>query len=374
MIPRIITSQITSDLNKGKAIIILGPRRVGKTTLIKSIESHSGTPSLFLNCDEPDIRPLLENVTSSQLKFLIGNNKLVLIDEAQRIKNIGITLKLLVDNFKDIQVIASGSSALELANEINEPLTGRKKEYHLFPISTGEMVNNSSVLEEKRMLEQRLIYGFYPDIINNPDDATESLLELSSNYLYKDILSLESIRKPALLENLLIALALQIGNEVSYNELGQLLNSDPKTVENYINLLEKCFVIFQLSSFSRNLRNEIKKGKKIYFYDNGIRNAIIKNFNPIQLRQDIGALWENFLMAERVKSDYYKKRLVNRYFWRTRQQHEIDLVEETGGKLLAWEFKWNEKSKSKVSPSFLLTYPEASGHIINKENYLNFLT
>jgi len=373
LITRIITNEIKADLFKGKAIVITGPRRVGKTTMIKEIESTAKKKTLFLNCDEPDIRPMLEDVTSTQLKFLIGDNKLVLIDEAQRVKNIGITLKLFVDNFKDIQVIASGSSALELANEINEPLTGRKREYHLFPLSTAEMVKHTSVLEEKRILGQRLVYGFYPDIINNPDEAEESLLELSSNYLYKDILSIESIRKPALLEKLLVALALQMGNEVSLNELGQLLNSDPKTIESYINLLEKCFVIFQLSSFSRNLRNEIKKGKKIYFYDNGIRNAIIKNFNPPELRQDIGGLWENFLVAERMKANAYSKRYVNNYFWRTHLQQEIDLIEETGGKLFAWEFKWNERIRAGIPSSFLNAYPESTGQLINKKNYMDFV-
>jgi len=373
MINREITHQIKDDLFKGKAIVITGPRRVGKTTLIKFIQESSGKETLFLNCDEADVRPMLENATSTQLKFLIGNNTLVLIDEAQRVKNIGITLKLLVDNFKDVQVIASGSSALELANEINEPLTGRKKEYHLFPISTNEMINYSSALEEKRMLTQRMIYGFYPDIINNPDEARESLFELSTNYLYKDILSLENVRKPALLEKLLIALAFQVGSEVSYQEIGQTIGSDPKTVENYISLLEKCFVIFQLGSFSRNLRNEIKKGKKIYFYDNGIRNAIIKNFNPVELRQDVGALWENYIISERFKANQYAKRYVNNYFWRTQAQQEIDLIEEAGGKLCAYEFKWNEKIKTKIPASFLSAYPESEGKIVNRDNYLEFV-
>lgn len=373
MIERQITGQIMADLNKGKAIVILGPRRTGKTTLIRAIESKTGKEALYLNCDEPDIRPLLENVTSSQLKFVIGNNKLVLIDEAQRVKNIGITLKLLVDNFPERQIIASGSSALELANEINEPLTGRKWEYHLLPFSTAEMVNHTSEIEEKRMLSQRLVFGSYPDIINNPDTASESLLELASNYLYKDILALENIRKPALLEKLLVALALQTGHEVSFVELGQLLNSDPKTVESYINLLEKCFVVFQLGSFSRNLRNEIKKGKKIYFYDNGIRNAIIKNFNPLELRQDTGALWENFLVAERIKVNLYSKRYANYYFWRTQQQQEIDFIEETGGKLYAWEFKWSEKKTAKIPGAFTKAYLGSESQVINKENYMEFL-
>ncbi len=301
MIPRIIESAILDDLFKRKVIIITGPRQVGKTTLLELLKTENKVKALWLNCDEPDIRLMLEDATSTRLKELIGNNELVFIDEAQRVKNIGITLKLLVDTLKEVQVIATGSSALELANQINEPLTGRKIDYHLFPISTGEMVQHTSNLEEGRLLEQRLIYGYYPEVINHPAQAQRTLLELSNNYLYKDLLSLEAIRKPALLEKIITALALQIGNEVSFSELSQLIGADHKTIEHYIQLLEKCYILFQLTAFSRNLRNEIKKGRKIYFYDNGIRNAIIKNFNPVGLRQDTGALWENYLMSERRK-------------------------------------------------------------------------
>jgi len=370
---RQIQALVLKDIHKGKAIVITGPRRVGKTTLIKSIREKVKGDTLFLNCDEPDIRAQLENVTSTQLKYLMGDNRLLLIDEAQRVKNIGITLKLIVDNFPEVQVVASGSSVLELANEINEPLTGRKRDYMLFPLSISEMTKHDGQLEEKRLLSQRLVFGLYPDIVNSPEEARESLLELTSSYLYKDILSLNNMRKPALLEKLLLALALQVGNEVSFHELGQITESDPKTVESYISLLEKCFVLFQLGSFSRNMRNEIKKGRKVYFYDNGVRNAIIKNFNPIELRQDVGALWENFLVCERMKANSYNKRYVNSYFWRTREQQEIDLIEETGGKLYAYEFKWNPKAKGKVPGSFLRTYPEATGEVIHRENYMEFV-
>lgn len=374
MIPRIIQKSIQSDLFKGKAILITGPRQVGKTTLLEALRIENNLNALWLNCDEPDIRLSLENASSTQLKSMIGKNQLIFIDEAQRVKNIGLTLKLFVDQFKEIQIIATGSSALELANEIHEPLTGRKREYHLYPFSTAEMIGNSSELEEKRLLEQRLIFGFYPDIVNDPGNAQRSLMSLSNNYLYKDLLSLETIRKPALLEKILLALAFQIGSEVSFSEIAQSVGADIKTVEHYVSLLEKCFIVFQVGAFSRNLRNEIKKGKKIYFYDNGIRNAIIKNFNTIQLRQDIGALWENFLMSERKKFNDYNHHFVNSYFWRTHAQQEIDLLEESGGIIAAKEFKWNERSKTKQPLVFSKTYPDSNFEVIHSENYLAFIT
>ncbi|GAA3945204.1 AAA family ATPase [Chitinophaga oryziterrae] len=373
MIKRAIYDQIISNLFKGKAIIITGPRQVGKTTLLQAIMAQAEGKVLYLNCDEPDIRPMLTSVSSTSLKALIGDNTLVLIDEAQRVKNIGLTLKLLVDNFKDIQVIATGSSALELANEINEPLTGRKREYHLYPFSTKEMVTNTTVLQETRLLEQRMIYGFYPDIVNSPADAQANLLELTNNYLFKDVLSLQDVRKPALLERLLVALALQVGSEISYNEIGKTIGTDNKTVDRYIELLEKCFVVFQVGGFSRNLRNEIKKGKKIYFYDNGIRNALIKNFSPLELRQDIGSLFENFLVSERMKANHYRNHYVNTYFWRTHQQQEVDLIEESGGKLYAWEFKWNEKAKAKIPQAFMDAYPGSITNVMNRTNYMEFV-
>jgi uncharacterized protein len=373
MIPRIIKNQIQADLFKGKAIIVTGPRQVGKTTLLETLREENKLKGLWLNCDEPDVRLLLENTTSTQLKALIGEHQLVFIDEAQRVKNIGLTLKLLVDNLKPVQVIATGSSALELANEVNEPLTGRKWEYNLFPFSVLEMVNYTSKLEEGRLLEQRLIYGLYPDVVIHSANAQAALMALSNDYLYKDLLSIETIRKPALLEKILISLAFQIGNEVSFSELAQNVGADAKTVEHYILLLEKCFIIFIVGAFSRNLRNEIKKSRKIYFYDNGIRNAIIKNFNPIALRQDIGALWENFLMSERKKANTYSKHFVNTYFWRTHSQQEIDLIEESGGILQAKEFKWNDKGKANLPSSFYNAYPNSVFEVINRTNYLDFL-
>lgn len=373
MIKRAIFDQITADLFQGKAIILTGPRRVGKTTLLNQIQAASTKKILFLNCDEPDIRQKLTHVTSSVLKSLIGDHEILMIDEAQRVKDIGLTLKLITDNIKQVQVIATGSSALELANEINEPLTGRKREYHLFPLSFGEMVGNTSLLEENRMLVQRMIFGYYPEVVIYPAKAQTELIEISNDYLYKDVLSLQDIRKPVLLEKLLLALALQLGSEVSFHELAGTIGTDSKTVERYIDLLEKCFVIFQLRAFSRNIRNEIKKGKKVYFYDNGIRNAILNNFSPLEMRSDTGALWENFLVSERKKALLYSGRYVKSYFWRTLAQQEIDLVEEAGGRLDIFEFKWSEKAKAKIPGLFAKNYQQVHSHIIHNQNFNDFL-
>jgi predicted AAA+ superfamily ATPase len=279
----------------------------------------------------------------------------------------------MVDNIPDVQVIAMGSSALELAGRIKEPLTGRKYEYYLYPLSFEEMVNHTSLLEEKRLLEHRMIYGYYPQIVTSPGNEETLLQLLSDSYLYKDLFALEQVKKPMLLEKLLQALALQIGSEVNYHELSQLVGADKETVERYIDLLEKAFVVFRLSSLSRNLRNEIKKGKKIYFWDNGIRNAIIKNFNLPSQRQDIGGLWENFLVSERQKVMHYHQKYINRYFWRTHAQQEVDYIEEQGGKLSAWEFKWNPKAKGRIPKTFLEAYPQTETGVITPANVEDWL-
>jgi len=373
MIDRTLIPLIIKGLNRGKIIILIGPRQVGKTTLAKEIAQQINLKTLWLNGDEADIRILFSDITSTHLKAIIGNNKLLIIDEAQRIKNIGITLKLIYDQIKGVQVLATGSSAFELTSEINEPLTGRKREFFLYPLSYQEMIQHTSFLEENRMLEHRLIYGYYPEVIKNPGDEKGILSEISESYLYKDVLSYGKIKKPALLEKLLQDLALQIGNEVSYHELGQLIGADNQTVERYIDLLEKTFVIFRLVSLSRNMRNEIKKGRKIYFYDIGIRNAIIKNFIPLNLRKDVGALWENFLISERLKINHYNQKFVNRFFWRSTTQKEIDYIEEQNGKLYAYEFKWNPKKKVKIPRSFTNLYPEAETQLINPLNFIEFI-
>jgi len=373
MIQRKIQSVIEENFGEGKALIILGARQVGKTTLLKMLmEKHKDT-SIYLNCDEPDIRLQLTNVTSTQLKNLVGNNKLVFIDEAQRVKDIGITLKLFVDNIPNCQVIATGSSALELSNEINEPLTGRIFEFRISPLSIEELNEHSGWLETNRLLEERIIYGMYPEIITRQNKKEKLLSTITSSYLFKDLLAYQKIRKPETLEKLLTVLALQISNQVSYNELSNLLKIDKDTIEKYVELLEKTFVVYRLKPFSKNLRTEIRKMRKIYFWDTGIRNALISDFKPMSLRQDVGALWENFLISERLKYNHNRWKDVKSYFWRTQQKQEIDYLENDGEKITAFEFKWNPQSKPKIPKTFISTYPEIETLVINTRNYSSFV-
>jgi len=372
MIKRQIQSNIEACFFKGKAVIIYGARQVGKTTLIKSIQKKDYQNSLFINCDEPDYRAILTDISSTELKEIIGSKNVVFIDEAQRVKNIGLTLKLFVDNFPEKQVIATGSSSLDLSDEIVEPLTGRKYEFQLFPFALSELEEKYSFLEIQRILENRIIMGMYPEIVKKSDEAEILLKSLASSYLYKDVLQYQDIRKPELLEKLLTALALQIGSEVSYNELANLLGVSKQTVANYIQLLEKSFVIFHLSPFSRNLRNELTKLRKIYFYDTGIRNAVINNFNPMEMRQDVGQLWENFMISERLKQNAITGRQVNTYFWRTHQQQEIDYLEDAKGKLKGFEFKW-KTGKYRIPKIFLKTYPGSEVQLISKNNFQDFI-
>ncbi len=373
MIHRAIEKLIEVLLFKGKAILLFGPRQVGKTTSIRSILANNEQKCLFLNGDEADVRESLENTTSTKLSLLFGENKIVFIDEAQRINGIGITLKLITDVLKDVQVIATGSFAFDLANETQEPLTGRKYEFQLLPISFQEMVKHHGILEEKRLLEQRMIYGYYPEIVVNPNDAEENLKLLANSYLYKDLLNLEQIKKPALLGKILKALALQVGSEVSYNEISRLVSGDFHTVEKYIDLLEKAYVIFTLPAYSRNVRNEIKKGRKIYFYDNGVRNAIINNFSPLGSRSDVGAMWENFLISERMKYLVYNNLNTWKYFWRTTAQQEIDYLEELNGKMTAYEFKWNPNKNVRFPKTFTEAYPEVDLKLITPKNFEEFV-
>lgn len=365
---------IKSKLFKGKAIIILGARQVGKSTLMNHISESVDLPTLHLNCDDPDIRTLLRDINDLNLRLLLGSNKLIVIDEAQRVENIGLVIKRIVDVYDGIQVLASGSSSIKLENSINEPLTGRKYEYSLYPISTSELYDTMGLVETKQLLDSRMIYGSYPEIITHLDEAKELLSFLSDSYLYKDILEMEQIRKPVVLQKILIALALQIGSEVSYNEVAQTVGSDPKTVEKYIGLLTKSFVLYPIYGFSRNLRNELKKSRKIFFYDLGIRNSIIHNYSPLGLRNDVGALWENFFIMERIKHNAYMGRYANYYFWRTKSQQEIDFIEECDGKIIAFEMKWNSsKAQTKFPESFIKAYHPSEMHIVTPENYMEFL-
>lgn len=373
MINRILEDKIKQNLQRKKIIHIPGPRQVGKTTLLNSITNVLSQPILWLNGDESDVRRMFDEPTSTKLRSIIGHHKTLIIDEAQRIQNIGIVLKLIKDNMHDLDVIVSGSSAFELASKINEPLTGRKIDLFLYPISFEEMVNHTSFIEEKRLLENRLIYGSYPEVITSVGHEKNVLRGLTDAYLYKDIFTLEYLKKPALVEKLLQALALQLGNEVSYNELSKTVGADNQTVELYITYLEQAYVVFKLNSFSRNHRNEIKKGKKIYFYDNGIRNGIIKNFTPLSLREDKGALWENYLIAERLKRNNYNDEWLNSYFWRTTSQSEIDYIEEKDGKLSAFEFKWSTKKNPKMPKAFMQVYPKSNFNVINPYNYTDFI-
>ncbi len=372
MLPRTLQDRIEHCFYKGKAIIIYGARQVGKTTLIRKIQEKVVHDSLYINCDEPDFREALTDITSTELKHIIGRKRIVFIDEAQRVKNIGLTLKLFVDHFTDVQVVATGSSSLDLSNEIVEPLTGRKYEFHLFPFSLLELRERYSRVEIKRILETRIIMGMYPEVVEKPGEAETLLWSLTKSYLYKDVLQYQDIRRPEILEKLLKALALQIGQEVSYNELSNLLRVNKQTVMNYIQLLEKAFVIFRLPPFSRNLRTELTKLRKIYFYDTGIRNALINNLNRFELRQDVGQLWENFMISEKKKYNGNQGRYVNTFFWRTHQQQEIDYLEEKNTFINAFEFKW-QGGKKHIPKVFKNTYPKSKVYFINRKNFEEFL-
>ncbi len=371
MITRSLLSVVQGRMYQGKAIIVVGARQVGKSTLLHHIVEKSGQDALILDCDDPTTRSLLTNANTERLQAIVANHRIVMIDEAQMVPNIGVTLKLIVDKRPDVQLLVSGSSALELRSNINEPLTGRKFEYQLYPISSSELIADKGLVYLMQTLEQRLIYGSYPDVLNHQASARELITNIAESYLYKDLLSIEQVRKPILIQKLLVALALQIGSEVSYNELAQTIGSDSKTVEKYIDLLEKCYVIFRLNALSRNMRTELKKGKKVFFYDNGVRNALLQNFQPLDMRSDTGALWENFVISERIKRNHYMGHLANYYFWRTTEQQEIDLIEEHDGQFSAFEMKWNPKKANAALPKpFMDNYSPTSATIVTPDNFL----
>jgi predicted AAA+ superfamily ATPase len=372
MIIRKLTENIQNNLPLKKAVVILGARQVGKTTLLQQLNLEQ-EDTLVLNGDEPDVRELLTGINSSRLKNILGGKQNVIIDEAQLIPEIGITLKLISDQLKDVQLFVSGSSSIDLASKINEPLTGRKLEYQMYPVSFAEMVKHHGLLEERRQLPHRLTFGSYPEIITSPGNEVLLLKNIAGSYLFKDILSFGEIKKPVVLEKLLKALALQVGNEVSFNELSQIVGADKETVEKYIDLLEKAFIVFRLNALNRNVRNEIKKGKKIYFIDNGIRNAVIGNFMLWENRLDKGALWENYLVSERVKYLYYNGFYGSYYFWRTTQQQEIDYIEEQDGKFKVFEFKLSPKKQTKLSVTFKNAYLTDEYQTISMQNVEDFL-
>ena len=373
MIERTQESAIKSLIGSNKAIILMGARQVGKSTLLHSLLDGDESV-LWLNGDDDDVRDMFRIISSTRLKAIVGNRKTVVIDEAQRIEDIGLRLKLITDQLPGVQVIATGSSSFELSSKVNEPLTGRKRELKLFPLSFRELVSHTSFLEEHRMIPHRLIYGYYPEVVCSPSNEKVVLKELTDSYLYRDLLSFDTLRKPDVIVRLLKALSLQIGSQVSYNELASLLGLTSKTVEKYLDILEKSYIIFRLGSFSRNMRNELKLSRKIYFWDLGIRNAVIGNMAPLENRNDTGALWENFLIAERMKNNSYSNSFAQSYFWRTKDQSEIDYLEEEDGGLSAYEFKWNPaKSKTKCPASFAAAYPSSTYRVITPDNIEEFI-
>lgn len=372
-VDRAIAPLLRARFFAGKAILLYGPRQAGKTTLIQELLRHDAEKTLFLNGDEPDVREILSSITSTRLRALFGHKKIVVIDEAQRIPGIGLTIKLVVDQIKDVQLIATGSSALDLADKTSESLTGRKFEFTLMPLAFNELTRHAGLLEEQRLLPVRLVYGAYPEVVVQTADAEGTLKALAGSYLYKDLLMLEQIKKPVLLEKIVRALALQCGSEVSFNELGQLVGADPKTVEKYVDLLEKAYVVFTLPAFSRNMRNEIRKGRKIFFCDCGIRNAVLGNFLPLESRTDVGVLWENYLHSERRKLLPLRDPAARGYFWRTTDQQEIDYVEEDAKGLTAYEFKWRDQGRARIPRGFTNAYPAADIKIITPANADSFL-
>jgi uncharacterized protein len=373
IIQRDLEKIIQKLLFKGKIITLYGAHQVGKTTLAKQILTQYQSEKGYFDCESMNVRQLLENQEPSSLKRVFGQTKLIVLDEAQRIKNIGILLKLLHDHLPEIQIIATGSSSFDLSNKINEPLTGRGLEFNLYPFSINELSQLYTPNELETQLEKLLIYGSYPEIFNASLEDTKLLLDnLVNKYLYKDILAFESIKNASILEKLLQLLAFQIGNEVSKHELAVSLQINTKTVERYLDLLEKCFIIFSLKPLSRNLRKEITKKEKIFFYDLGIRNSLISQYNPIALRTDIGALWENFCILERLKWRQYSLSYGNTYFWRTHDQKEIDYIEDYNGVLHGYEFKW-QNEKYKIPKDFIETYKNSTVTLINNKNFWDFL-
>ncbi len=375
VINRIIEPQITNLLDSNKVILILGTRRVGKTFLINSIQKNYHSKILFLNGEDFDVQDIIKNRSISNYKRLVGDNSLIIIDEAQSIPEIGMALKLLIDTNPNLTIIATGSSSLDLMNKTGEPLTGRHYQFNLYPISQMELMPTENFLETKQNLEERLIFGSYPELINilSSDDKRNYLQQLVQSYLLKDILSFGGIKHSDKIVSLLRLIAYQVGSEVSYNELGTQLGMNRLTVESYLDLLSKVFIIYKLPSYSTNQRKEVTKSSKWYFFDNGIRNAIINDFRIPTLRNDIGILWENYLVSERIKSNKYLNQTKELYFWRNYNQQEVDLIEVRDGMIATFEFKYSGNKKVKQPISFKTLYPESTFECINKDNYLDFV-
>jgi len=374
-IKRSIQNQIVQSLQPQKVIVLLGARRTGKTVLLNQIIEQIQEPFLLLNGENMTMAELLANRSPQNYRQLLGDKKVLLIDEAQKIDQIGKVLKLMVDEIEGLKIIATGSSAFDLRNLAGEPLTGRKKNFRLFPLSEVEYLQVENRFEKRENMEARLIFGNYPELLNivGAKEKSDYLQDVVSSYLLKDILAFENIRNPSKIFNLLRLIAYQIGNEVSYQELGKQLGMSKNTVEKYLDLLSKVFVIHKVGGFSKNLRKEIVKNVRWYFYDNGIRNTIIANLNPLRMRNDVGTLWENYIFGERIKFQHYNRMLVNNFFWRTYDQQEIDWVEEREGKLFGYEFKWNPKKKVSAPSGWRNAYPDAFFEIITPENYFNWV-
>ncbi len=373
MISRIY-DKLDQFIQSNKVLVLYGSRRVGKTYLLTNFLKQTNLKYKLDNGDDISVQAVLNSQSTEQIKRYAEGYDLIAIDEAQNIENIGLGLKILVDNIPGIKVIATGSASFELTNKVGEPLTGRQITIQLYPVSQLELLSQYNKYELSQKKEDFLIYGSYPEVLNLPtlQEKEDYLHELVNSYLLKDILTLEQVKGSKILLDLLRLIAFQLGSEVSLNELSQNLGIDVKTVARYLDLLEKSFILINLRGFSRNLRSEIKEKSKYYFYDNGIRNAIISNFNPLSIRDDIGKLWENFIVIERMKKQAYQKIYSNNYFWRTWEQKEIDFIEECDGKLYAYEFKYNQK-KVKQPIVFLETYPNSEFKIINSDNYLDFI-
>ncbi len=373
MIQRTIESNISNRATKEKIILLFGARQVGKTTLLKMLTEKSGTKTVWMNADDAVVQSLFERFSTHSFQAYIGNPDLIVVDEAQQLDDVGKCLKQLFDSGLTYQMVVSGSSAFELRNKTSEPLTGRKWEFHLFPFSFEELANETNPLTEMQHLPVRLLFGMYPEVVTHPGDERQRLQLLMDSYLYKDVLMWQGLKKPEKIIQLLKALALQVGNEVSYNELSRILKLDRETVEKYILILEQTYIIFRLPSFSTNQRKELSKSRKIYFFDNGIRNILIGDFRPIEARQDIGALWENYIISELWKKEHNYMQYSKFYFWRTSDQQEIDLIIEKDGILHACEMKWNPMAKARLSKTFINNYPNNTFNVINKENFFEFL-